>query len=254
VQYDPRVADGLESSPAVSICIPAYARPEYLRQAIESVLDQTFTDIEVVITDDAGDCEHVAESFGDARVRYSANATNLGMARNWEKALTLSRGKYVGLLMDDDRLLPSYVSTLHAVLEANSDVGVAFANHYFDHDGVLSARAELIAPGIYRDMLLELIRHNPVPICSTLMRREVMLGLLPLPDTHAADIIMMARAAVSGAAFYYVTEPLMVYRVHPGQLSARADFREQVLKVWDEFEFAPDSEAERVRREQPIWG
>jgi hypothetical protein len=46
----------------------------------------------------------------------------------------------------------------------------------------------------------------------------------------------------------------MVYRVHPGQLSSRADFREQVLKVWDEFEFAPDSEAERVRREQPIWG
>jgi glycosyltransferase involved in cell wall biosynthesis len=247
------VVDAPHRSPEVSICIPAYARPEYLRQAIASVLDQTFSDLEVVVSDDAGDAEDVARSFDDARVRYRANATNIGMAANWEAALTSSRGKYVGLLMDDDRLLPTYVSTLHNILETDASVGIAFANHYFDNEGVLSARPELIAPGIYRDMLLPILTHNPIPICSALMRRSVMLGLLPVPDSHAADTIMMARAAVAGVAFYYVTEPLMVYRVHEAQLSQRADFREHVLRLWDEFEFAPDSEAERVRREHPMW-
>jgi hypothetical protein len=247
------VADGSDSAPEVSICIPTYSRPEYLRQAIDSVLRQTFADIEVVVSDDAGDAEHVVRSFDDARVHYSATPTRLGMAGNWEAALALSRGRYVGLLMDDDRLLPTYVATLHAVLEAHPDVGIAFANHYFDRDRTLHARPELIEPGIYRDMLLTLIKHNPVPICSTLMRRDVMLGLVPLPDTEAADIVMMARAALSGVAFYYVGEPLMVYRVHAEQLSGRLGFKDQVTDAWGEFDFAPDSEAAVALREQPMW-
>jgi glycosyl transferase family 2 len=247
------VADRPDVAPAVSICIPAHSRPEYLRQAIDSVLRQTFADLELIVSDDAGDAEDVVRSFDDGRVRYSAAPRNRGMARNWEAALALSRGKYVGLLMDDDRLLPGYVATLHAVLEAHPDVGIAFANHYFDDDGAVTPRAELIAPGIHRDMLLTLLRHNPVPICSTLIRRSVMLELVPLPDTDAADIVMMARAALSGVAFYYVTEPLMVYRRHAGQLSGQQGFKDQVAGVWDEFDFPADSEFERTRREQPMW-
>ena len=85
------------------------------------------------------------------------------MARNWQAALSLARGRYVGLLMDDDRLLPDCVSTLHRVLETHPDVGVAFANHYFERDGLLEPRPELIAGGLHRDMLLTLIEHNPGP-------------------------------------------------------------------------------------------
>jgi hypothetical protein len=247
------VADWPDVAPAVSICIPAHSRPEFLRQAIDSVLRQTFSDLELIVSDDAGDAEDVVRSFDDVRVRYSAAPRDRGMARNWEAALALSRGKYVGLLMDDDRLLPSCVATLHSVLESHPDVGIAFANHYFDDHGNLTPRAELIAPGVYRDMLLTLLRHNPVPICSTLMRRSVMLDLVPLPDTDAADIVMMARAAKSGVAFYYVAEPLMVYRIHAGQLSGRQGFHDQVAGVWDEFDFPADSEFERTRREQPMW-
>jgi hypothetical protein len=102
-------------------------------------------------------------------------------------------------------------------------------------------------------MLLTLLRHNPVPICSTLMRRSVMLNLVPLPDTDSADIVMMARAATAGVAFYYVPEPLMLYRLHAGQLSGHHGFMDQVASVWDEFDFPPDSELERTRREQPMW-
>jgi glycosyltransferase involved in cell wall biosynthesis len=243
-----------ERAPEVSICIPAYGRPGYLREAIESVLAQTFADLEVIISDDGGDDgEELARSFADPRVRYRANPSRLGMSANWEAALTLARGRYVGLLMDDDRLLPSYVAKLRDVLERHAGAGIAFANHYFDHDGVWSARAELISAGWHRSILETLVRHNPVPIAATLMRREVLLQLLPVPDTQAADFVMMARAALAGVAFYYVSEPLMVYRVHPEQLSGRAEFREEINRAWEMLGFAEGSEIDVLRRQLPMW-
>ena len=242
-----------ERRPEVSIAIPAYGRPLQLAQAIESVLAQSFDDLELVISDDGGDAEELARSYGDPRVRYLANPTRLGMAANWEAALERSRGRYVGLLMDDDRLLPGYVETLHGVLERHADVGIAFANHLFDRDGELEPRPELIAPGLHRDILLTLVRFNPVPICSTLFRRDVVARLLPLPDTHTADFIMMMRAALARVAFFYVAEPLMIYRVHGEQLSGRPEFRQQVLDMWERFDFPAESEVARVHRETPMW-
>ncbi|HEY1774787.1 MAG TPA: glycosyltransferase [Solirubrobacteraceae bacterium] len=237
----------------MSICIPAYARPEYLRAAIESVLTQTFSDLEVIVSDDSGDGEEVARSFGDARVRYHANPHRLGMVGNWEAALGLARGRYVSLLMDDDRLLPDYVATLRGVLDSRPAVGIAFANHLFDDDGAITARAELIPPGLHRSMLELLVRFNPVPICSTMMRREVLASVLPLPENHAADFVMMMRAALAGVMFYYVSEPLMVYRVHSEQLSGQEEFREHVRRLWDEFDFPEGSEIDVLRRQQPMW-
>jgi len=242
-----------ERGPDVSICIPTYARPDYLRAAIQSVLAQTFTDLEVIVSDDGSDGEEVARSFGDARVRYSANPQRLGMAANWEAALTLARGRYVGLLMDDDLLLPDYLATLCEVFESRPAVGIAFANHFFDENGTLRARDELIPPGFHYAILETLVRYNPVPICATLMRREVMLKLLPLPDNQAADFVMMMRAALAGVVFYYVRDPLMVYRVHPEQLSGQQEFREQVRSIWDEFDFMEGSEIDTLRRQLPMW-
>src|SRR3989442_573341 len=71
------------SPPAVSICIRASARPpDLLRGAIESVLEQTFADLEVVVSDDSGRMGQVAEAFGDARIRYHANPRPAGSVAN----------------------------------------------------------------------------------------------------------------------------------------------------------------------------
>lgn len=253
MSFATKITAVVERAPEVSICIPAYARPDYLRAAIESVLAQTFSDLEVIVSDDSGDGEDVARSFGDARVRYSANPHRLGMVGNWEAALARARGRYVGLLMDDDRLLPDYVATVHEVLDSRPAVGIAFTNHFFDDGGNVTLRPELIPPGLHRAMLELLVRFNPVPICSTLMRREVLASLLPLPDNHAADFVMMMRAALAGVIFYYVREPLMIYRVHPAQLSGQEEFREHVRRLWDEFDFMEGSEIDVLRRQQPMW-
>src|SRR5262245_50704279 len=87
-----------------SICIPTYNRPNLLENAITSVLEQTFDDVEVVVSDNHHTGEAIVADLGDPRIRYFANGANVGPARNFELALDRARGRFVGILSDDDRL------------------------------------------------------------------------------------------------------------------------------------------------------
>jgi glycosyltransferase involved in cell wall biosynthesis len=89
------------TSPLVSVCIPTYARPGLLKEAVYSCLNQTFSDYEIVITDNSDDDDsgRWIRQLDDPRIRYHKNERNIGGAGNFTKALSLARGKYVKWLM-----------------------------------------------------------------------------------------------------------------------------------------------------------
>lgn len=239
--------------PLVSVCIPAYRRPLELREAVESVLAQDFDDLEVVIGDDSGDgSDEVARAVSavrDSRVRYVRNPTRLGMAGNWTSTLNHARGRHRALLMDDDVLLPGFVSATAKVLEADPSVGIAFTNQYFNVDGERRLRSCALPGGRYEDCVGIILRHRPlVPVSAALMRTEVWEQVQPLPDLLNADLVMHLRAAEEGWAFFYVDEPLMTYRVHAGQLTGHEGrFRGDLASAWGLFEFK-DAECEALRQ------
>lgn len=237
-------------TPRVSVCIPAYRRPNLLAAAIESVVEQEYADVEVLIGDDFGDAREAVEAVGDSRIRYVHNRVRLGMAGNWSALLDAAHGRYVGLLMDDDRLLPGYLDRTVRALDDNPSVGVAFTNHFFDQGGTLHERRCRLEQGLHRDFLTSLLRYKPVPVSAALMRREVWEQVRPLPDLLTADMVMHVRAAALGWSFFYVDEPLMSYRLHQGQLSRDgARFRDDAVKLWDQFVFE-NPDAERLRRQR----
>jgi glycosyltransferase involved in cell wall biosynthesis len=236
----------MTTGPAVSICIPAFGRPESLRTAIQSVLAQSFDDFEVLVGDDSGDLESAL--VGDPRVRYFRNPTRVGMARNWNALLDRTRGRFVGLLMDDDELRPDFLRTVVSCFDEDSTLGVVFTNHYFRADGALRERDCELPEGRYEKFLLDLLRYRPVAVSASLMRREVWEQVRPLPDLLTADVVLHVRAALRGWPFFYVNRPLMVYRVHPGQLSRQEQsFRNDEVRAWDSFSF-DDQDCERLRR------
>lgn len=236
--------------PRVSICIPAYSRPDTLAHAIGSVLSQGVEDVEVLVTDDSGALERVVNAAGDSRVRYVGNSRRLGLAGNWTNALRLARANVVGLLMDDDRLLPGFLHKTLAVMDADSSVDVAFTDHFFDRGGRLYRRACALPTGRYDRFLEPLLRYMPVAVSAALMRRTAYEACLPLPDLLTADVALHVCLAQRGAVFAYVNEPLMAYRVHPGQLSQSEErFRNDRVAVWSLFKF-DDPVAERYRRQR----
>lgn len=107
----------------VSVCIPTFNYGRFLPQAIDSVLGQTFADLELLVVDNCStdDTVRIVGEFArrDARLRYFRNARNLGICANFNRALELARGDYVKILCADDWLAPRALELSVAALEQN---------------------------------------------------------------------------------------------------------------------------------------
>lgn len=119
-------------TPKVSICIPAYKQPEYLRQALLSIFAQTFQDFEVVITDDSPDdsVERIAAEHSDlGRLKYQRNLSPKGSPENWNEAIRLASGEYIKLLHDDDCFVDeNCLATFVALLADHPEANFAFCS------------------------------------------------------------------------------------------------------------------------------
>jgi glycosyltransferase involved in cell wall biosynthesis len=239
--------------PAVSICIPASRDPHGLRAAVLSVLAQDYDDLEVVITDDSGGAlEPVARELDDGRVRYFANTRRLGLAGNHMAALDRARGRYLGFLHDDDRFLPTYVGTVAAALTADPSLGVVFTDCWID-SGVepYTRRRVALTGGRYEHFLPQVVRYDYFLPSVTMVRREVWESSSQAwPDLVAGDLALFVDAALAGWPFLYLDEPLVVYRLHPGQIGSDEEkTRGDMVAFWQRYRF-DDPEAERLRREK----
>jgi glycosyltransferase involved in cell wall biosynthesis len=219
--------------PIVSVIIPNYNHAPYLRQRIDSVLTQTFQDIEVIILDDASkdnSREIIKEYQHDARVRLVFNESNSGCVfRQWNKGLKLAVGKYVWIAESDDYSAPTFLETLVGRLESDPGLGLAFCDSYRVCEGEVStARArwfkefshlyeqDFQAEGmeyVARQMLF----MNTIPNASSaIFRRSTAESAGPADDSFllSGDWIFYIKL-LSRSNLAYVATPLNYYRAHP---------------------------------------
>lgn len=100
--------------PLVSFCLSTYKRPGILRETLESIRRQNFTDYEVVVSDNDPDCtaREAVQSINDERFKYFPNGKNLGMKPSFNKSLERSAGEYIVMMADDDPVYYDMLSTL----------------------------------------------------------------------------------------------------------------------------------------------
>jgi len=121
--------DYRQGSPKVSIGVPVYNGERYLRAALDSLLDQTFTDFEIVISDNcstdstAAICAEYAAR--DPRVRYLRTAENQGAVENFNRLVGFARGKYFKWAAHDDAIAPTYLERCVPLLESDPSVVMA---------------------------------------------------------------------------------------------------------------------------------
>ena len=123
-----------QGTPLVSIGLPTRNRAHLLPIALESLLNQTYRNIEYIVSDNASsdNTEHVCRKFvaRDPRIQYIRQKTNIGGNPNHEFVLRESRGKYFMWASDDDSWDSRFVETLVDALEQNPDYGVAMSHYY----------------------------------------------------------------------------------------------------------------------------
>ena len=229
-------------NPLVSILIPTFDRPQYLREAIEAALAQTYRDLEVLVFDNGTIPEtlQVAEEAirRDPRVRFQRNERNLGMSANFNALADAARGEFAVAIGDDDRLLPEFVAKLAAAMVP--PVRVSFSNQYLiDASGMrLEERSKEHAVRYGRDTLRAGVIENAdiaswqlsIPMSASLLRTADLRRLRFREDMNTPDIEFFIRLAREGAAFCFVPERLMEYRVHPGAETATGLSTEQLVE------------------------
>jgi glycosyltransferase involved in cell wall biosynthesis len=208
----------MSATPRVSVCLLAYNHAKVIGDAIQSVLDQTFTDFELIVSDDRSPDAtwSVIQSWAerDARVRPIQTPRNLGMAGNSNYAVAQSSAPYIALLHHDDIYAPTLLQRWLEVMERYPDVAFvsnAYATyndprvdyHHFDehNDGPTLLRRRLLPTW-------------GCPVRGTAMIRRSSweaVGGMRLQFGMLADVDLWMRLAASGAVGY-VAEPLITVR------------------------------------------
>lgn len=209
--------------PLVSVVIPIYNYSRFITQAIESVLDQTFRDLEVIVVDD-GSTDETAQMvgrFGD-RVRYVYQA-NRGPNAARNTGIREARGSCVAFLDADDYWLPRKLELQVPLIEGSPKVGLVYSGMYlFDSDtGAIIGQHPL---GHCRrgPVLRQLFMEQFVPSPTALTRREVFheVGYFDENVVGPDDWDMWLRIAAI-YEFDYVAQPLAMYRVHTSWASSK---------------------------------
>ena len=133
--------------PKVSVLMPIYKTNEkYLREAIESIINQTFTDFEFIILNDSPDdltLEQLVLSYDDSRIRYIKNKQNMGISQSRNKLIDLARGKYIAIFDHDDISHPSRLEKQVNFMENNPHVGVVGTwAHWFGDKNFIRKKPE----------------------------------------------------------------------------------------------------------------
>ncbi|MDR1764349.1 MAG: glycosyltransferase [Dysgonamonadaceae bacterium] len=114
----------------ISVLLPAYNAEKYLREAVDSILNQTFTDFELLIVNDGStdSTEEIILSYSDSRIRYEKNDGNHGLIYTLNRGLTLCKGKYIARMDSDDIALPDRFQAQFDYMEQNPETGVCGTN------------------------------------------------------------------------------------------------------------------------------
>lgn len=215
----------------ISVAIAAYNAADYLREAIDSVLAQTFQPFEIVVVDDGStdNTRAVCAAFGD-RVRYfyQENDGTAGMGARW-KSIQESQGDWIALLDHDDRWLPSKLEEQVEALQKSPDSGLVLTRYKMigaEGEDLNSADSAPPSGKVIRmeshEALHHLLRSNPYcPSSALILRRALVEDGPPSPTACGdwSDWLRISRHFPMLVMDEYLTE----YRTTPEQFCANKD-------------------------------
>lgn len=235
--------------PLVSVIIPTYNRPEYLKQAIASALLQTYQNIEIIVSDNCSseNPQAIIESFGDSRIRFWRQQYNVGMIANQLSAFKMARGKYVASLHDDDMWNQDFLSKLVPPLEANSQLILAFCDQYIiDDQGKIKEvgteentrnyQRDKLAAGIHQPFTkIGLVDKSIATAAACVIRNHIIdWDSIPSESGGMWDLYLTYLCCISGFGAYYYPERLTRYRSHEQadtMLSGSRDVQAKISKA-----------------------
>ena len=228
--------------PKVSIGLPVFNGENFIAEAIDSILAQTFADFELIICDNASSdaTEAICRRYAarEPRIRYHRQPANLGACRNYDMTFEMSRGEYFKWAAHDDKLAPTFLETVVALLDADPGCVLAYTESLpIDENGaeMQMRRAYVVGPVCDEDAPVErlhtrLIKQSRIDAVFGLIRREAMARTPLHGDYVGSDQTFLLAMALNGR-WARSPERLFLRRLHDLN-STRSHPRHDERTLW----------------------
>ena len=212
----------MNSNPLVSVCIPSYNHAQYLPYCLESVLAQTYPNIEIIIVDD-GSTDNSLEIAREYAAKYSdliqvhthPNGANCGISKTSNLGFSLAKGTYWSGLSSDDALYKDKIAKQVEFLEANPEAGFVYS--YSDY---IDAQGKKVSGRLGEDITQEsdpleaLLAYNVIPAVSVLARKEAMVKVGPHDENLIYSDWDFWLRFVALYKVGFIPESLIQFRIH----------------------------------------
>ena len=202
--------------PKVTVLMPVFNGEEFLREAVASILEQTFSDFEYLVIDDASTdrSREILESYSDPRLRLLVNPTRLGLTKSLNEGLQIARGVYLARMDADDISRPTRLKIQNDFLDRNPEVGLLGSS--WEHLNP-AGQVQGFNPAFNGKPAVHFMCHG-----SIMIRKTCLLVVGPYREIfeYAQDYDLYLRISEKfGVA--NIPEPLYRLRLHPGSVSRR---------------------------------
>ena len=234
--------------PHFSVIIPCYNSERFIRETLNSVLTQTYTDFEIIIVDDGSvdDTRSIIESFDDSRIQYHFQS-NRGLSATRNRLIELAKGELIAFLDHDDIWISNKLEQQIKCFNQSPEVMLVYTNGKTVDDagniyGNYISSTELHSGQVFG----ELLARNFIILSSTILKKSVLneIGMFDESFHVAEEYDLFLRLAHSHA-IDYVDEPLTLYRIHENAESR--DFNkafEETARLYDYWLGKTESESD----------
>jgi glycosyltransferase involved in cell wall biosynthesis len=217
----------MDASPLVSVIVPTFNRTNYLKLTLQSIISQTYQNIEVIVVDDGSDGNEnrtLCEQF--SKVTYIKIENSGGPARPRNTGIRASNGSLIAFTDDDDIWLPQKLEKQISILDRNPEYGLVHGPcEVIDEKG--NKTTEIIGrPGSplvkHGDMKLRMMGNWTLMMPTPLVRRAIIeeVGFFDEEIPPALEDVEFWNRSSFYTSFYYLDEPLVLYRKHANNISS----------------------------------
>lgn len=207
----------MNQTPKISVLMPAYNTEKYVNEAIESILQQTFNDFELIIIDDCStdNTWDVIQEYSkkDGRISIHRNEKNSGISSTRNKLISLAKGNYIVWQDSDDISLPTRMEKQYKLMEENPAVGICGGYlQFFNNQGNLSIRKYAATDALLRK---NIFRFSPVAQPGAIVRKKALIetGFFST-ELEAAEDLAVSFQIGSKYQFANLQEVVLKYREH----------------------------------------
>jgi glycosyltransferase involved in cell wall biosynthesis len=248
--------------PKVSVIIPVYNGAQFIAEAIESVLAQTFNDYELIAVDDGSsdDTVKIIESFSNKLI--CLHQPNAGQASARNLGYRHSSGEYLAFLDADDRWYPRMLEVSVPILDANEKIGLTYSDlDLIDNKGAIIQKNYLTERGKRKSPKASFIGLHSIPFPSASIKRRSIFAVAGCFDTSfyqgGEDVLLWAKMYRLGE-FAWIPQSLAQRRIHSHQVShARPRRLEADIhlcdKLWELFTDDPEKQTPLLENYAKLW-